>query len=217
MLFRSQAQKNGVKKFAFASSSCVYGNETSSAVDSHTLRLDTPYAINKLHGEYLVKFYHEYHGMDTTILRYFNSFGEGELPGRYRSVIPNFFSLAMQGRPLPITGGADISRDFNYIDNSVAGTIAAVEFPVSKGQTYNIGSGVDTKIVDLAEMINEITGSKAGIEMGKRRKWDTIPNRRADISKTERDLDYRPVIDLPNQLRATCEWLKKHEQYFQPL
>ncbi len=208
------ARKADVKKFVFASSSCVYGNAKSYDVGTKDFHLDTPYAINKLHGEYLVNFYREHHGMNTTILRYFNSFGPGELPGRYRNVIPNFFARAMNGQDLPITGDETVSRDFNYVENTAQGTILAAEKPISAGKIYNIGSGNEITIVELAKKINAITGNKAGITMHPARVWDSIKNRCADISLTVKELGYKPVIDFDAQLQVTYQWLKEHQKHF---
>ncbi|MEQ1849559.1 MAG: NAD-dependent epimerase/dehydratase family protein [Candidatus Peribacteraceae bacterium] len=209
-----QSRLSGVEKFVFASSSCVYGNATSFAVDTRDFHLDTPYAVNKLHGEYLAHFYHDYHDMNVTVLRYFNSFGPGELPGQYRNVVPNFFALAMQGKPLPITGNANIARDFNYVENTIRATLLAAESQESKGRILNIGSGQETKIVDLASMINDITGNTAGIVMHEARSWDTIERRCADISETEKVLGYTPIIDLRKQLESTYEWLQRYQILF---
>ncbi len=208
------ARRAGVKKFVFASSSCVYGNAKSYSVDTNEYHLDTPYAINKLHGEYLVRFYHEHHGMNATILRYFNSFGPGELPGRYRNVIPNFFLRAIRKQPLLITGDKVTSRDFNSVENTVQGTLLAAEKEIANGKTYNIGSGHEVRIVELAEIINRIAGSDAGMEIAPYRPWDSIKNRKADISKTVEELGYKPVIDFEPQLRATYEWLRKNQSLF---
>lgn len=208
------AHRAGVQKFVFASSSCVYGNAKSYSVDNTDYHLDTPYAINKLHGEYLVNFYHEHHGMNTTILRYFNSFGPGELPGRYRNVIPNFFQRAMRGDVLQITGDETTSRDFNYMENTVQGSLLACEKEIANGKIYNVGSGNEIRIVQLAEMINRIAENSAGIEFKPYRVWDSIKNRRADISKTQQELGYSPVIDFEPQLLKTYEWLKQYEELF---
>ncbi len=207
------ARNAKAKKFVFASSSCVYGHAENYSVDNRDFKLDTPYAINKLHGEYLVEFYHRHHGMNTTILRYFNSFGPGELPGRYRNVIPNFFSLAMRGDVLPITGDERTSRDFNYVSNTVQGTLLAVEKSVSNGKIYNVGSGDEITIVELAKKINALAGNKAGTVFRPVRAWDSIRNRRADISKTVAELGYKPVIDFDVQLAATFDWLAKHSAH----
>ncbi len=208
------SKKGNVGKFIFSSSSCVYGSGRDFSVDTKDFHLDTPYAINKLHGEYLVEFYNSYHGLPTTTLRYFNSFGPGELPGAYRNVVPNFFALAMQGKPLPITGDRETSRDFNYVENTVTATILAALSDVSNGKTYNVGSGKETTIVSLAEAINKITGNTAPIEFKPVRKWDSINHRCADISVTQKELGYAPVIDLEAQLQKTYEWLKTHEAHF---
>lgn len=208
-----RAHKAGVQKFVYASSSCVYGNESSDTMKA-SLHLDTPYAINKLHGELLTNFYHQYHGMPTVVLRYFNSFGPGELPGRYRNVIPNFFARAMKGMDLPITGDETISRDFNYVGNTIAGTLLAAESDISNGQTYNIGSGKETLIIDIAKRINALTGNTAGITMHPRRAWDTIAHRTSDIRKTRDDLGYVPEIDLDKHLAETYTWLKEVQPYF---
>lgn len=208
------ARISGVKKFVFASSSCVYGNAKSYAVTNTQYHLDTPYAINKLHGEFLVRFYHEHHGLNAVILRYFNSFGPGELPGQYRNVIPNFFMKAMRGEVLPILGDKSTSRDFNFVQNTVQGTMLAAASAKSVGKVYNIGSGDEITIFRLAEMINEMTGNTAGIEFRPRRSWDTITNRCADIALTTEELGYKPVIDLKPQLEQTYQWLKEHRRHF---
>lgn len=208
------ARRGGATKFVFASSSCVYGNSENFSPETLKFHLDTPYAINKLHGEYLVKFYHDYHGMNATVLRYFNSFGPGELPGQYRNVVPNFFARAMKGLPLPITGSPDATRDFNFVDNVVQGTILSVEVPESAGRIYNIGSGEETSIGRLAELINGITGNIAGTEIREQRSWDSIMRRKADITRTKEELGYEPVMDLSSQLQATYDWLKENKHYF---
>ena len=208
------SRRASVKKFVFASSSCVYGNAKSYSVDNKDYHLDTPYAINKLHGEFLVEFYHKHHGLNTTVLRYFNSFGPGELPGRYRNVIPNFFAMAMQKKSLPISGDETTSRDFNYVENTALGTILAAEKEIANGKIYNIGSGHEVTIVELAKLINKIAGNDAGITFVPKRSWDTIKNRRADVSKTEKELGYKAVVDFEKQLTATYEWLKQYQDYF---
>jgi UDP-glucose 4-epimerase len=206
----------GVDRFVFASSSCVYGHTDTFDVTTTKFLPETPYAVNKLHGEFQVGFYHQFHKMHTVVLRYFNSFGPGELPGRYRNVIPNFFLMAMRGEALPITGDETTSRDFNYVDNTVEATLLSALSDKSGGRTYNVGSGRETPIHVLATKINALTGNKAGIIFKPARSWDTINRRVADISRTVEDLGYEPDTDLDAQLEATYKWLKDNEKHFPP-
>lgn len=208
------SRRANVQKFIYASSSCIYGKATMQPTDVQIAELDTPYAINKLHGEYLTNFYCDYHDLNTTVLRYFNSFGPGEIPGAYRNVIPNFFMQAMNGQSLCITGTDDITRDFNYVENTVSGTLLAAIVPESRGKTYNIGSGIETRVFDIAQSINSITGNTSPIKLLPARTWDSIPHRCANISSTVEELGYNPVIDLESQLQTTYEWLRTHNNIF---
>lgn len=204
-----KAKMYNVNKFIFASSSCVYGNVDGEIHENITdFKLDTPYAITKLLGEKYVNFFHEYHKLNTSILRIFNSFGPGENPGKYRNVIPNFFKKAMSNKPLVITGNGQETRDFNWVKNTTQGFILAAEKKEAIGETFNIGSGKETKIIEIAECINNITGNVSKIEFKDRRDWDIVINRKANISKAENLLNYKPINDLEKHLKLTYDWLK---------
>jgi nucleoside-diphosphate-sugar epimerase len=170
--------------------------------------LDTPYAITKLLGERYVTYFHEHYGLPTVALRYFNSYGPGEFPGKYRNVIPNFFYKAVKGLPLIITGTGDETRDFNFIDDAVVGTILASEVEAAVGQTFNIGSGKETRILKIAEEINRITNNKGGIQFKEKRKWDSITTRVSSIERAKRLLGYSPQTDLSVGLQTTYDWIK---------
>lgn len=204
------SQKHGAKRFVYASSSCVYGNVSGPVRENAKLQLDTPYAVTKLLGEHYTSFFHEYYGLPTAVLRIFNSFGPGERPGRYRNVIPNFFAAAMKGRPLQITGTGKETRDFNWVGNTVQGLLLAAEKEKAIGETFNIGSGAATQVIKVAELINSITGNKAGITFAERRKWDKVMHRKADITKAKRLLGYKPETGLQKHLKLTYEWLRQH-------
>jgi nucleoside-diphosphate-sugar epimerase len=122
--------------------------------------------------------------------------------------------MAMQKKSLPISGDETTSRDFNYVENTALGTILAAEKEIANGKIYNIGSGHEVTIVELAKLINKIAGNDAGITFVPKRSWDTIKNRRADVSKTEKELGYKAVVDFEKQLTATYEWLKQYQDYF---
>ena len=199
-----------VKKFIYSSSSCVYGNRNEMLSEScREYSLDTPYAITKLLGERYVNYFHDHHKLPTVIVRYFNTFGPGEFPGKYRNVIPNFFFRAMQKMPLIITGTGEETRDFNFISNSVEGTLLAAKSLKAVGKTYNLASGVETKIITLARMINEITHNPVPMQFTEKRSWDSVKKRLADIRLSRKDLGYDPEVNLKDGLKKTFLWLKK--------
>jgi UDP-glucose 4-epimerase len=201
----------GVKRFVFASSGCsVYGSQAPLPLreDFVSIHLDTPYQLNKLVGELYCNYFQDYYKMPVAICRYFNVYGPGEVPGRYRNVIPNFTWWAMHGQALPITGTGEETRDFTYVDHIVDGTLRMGVMEEAIGQAVNLASETETRIIDLANWINEITGNKAGIEYGERRDWDKTIRRRACIEKACSILGYKPRVDLKTGLRTVFDWLK---------
>ena len=198
-----------VERFVYVSSSCVYGNKDYPLhEDDPEYNLDTPYAITKLLGERYTTFFHNHYHLPTVILRYFNAYGPGEYPGKYRNVIPNFFALAMQGKPLPITGTGEETRDFTFNQDTVAGTISSAEAAEAVGQIFNIGSGRETKILELAEKVNALTANPAGIEFKASRSWDLIRRRIASIERARQTYGYAPRVALDEGLQRTYTWLK---------
>ena len=202
--------KNNVKRFIYISSSCVYGNRPGSLSEKiKDFRLDTPYAITKLLGERYTSFFQEYYKLPTVIIRIFNSYGPGEMPGKYRNVIPNFIQKALNKEKLPITGTGEETRDLNYVGDIVNGLILAAENEKAVGEVLNIGSGKETKIIDLANKINKLTKNPAGIEMTEKRDWDNVKKRKANIKKAKEVLDYKTDKKLNKGLKQTIGWLKK--------
>lgn len=198
-----------VEKFVFASSGCsVYGNKAPLPLreDFVSLHLDTPYQIHKLLGELYCNFFSNYSGLPVVIMRYFNVYGPGEVPGKYRNVIPNFIWWALQKQQLPITGTGEETRDYTFVDDIVDGTLKAGVIPEALGEAINIASETETKVIDLADMINELTGNDSGVKFVGRRKWDKIVRRRASIEKAKKILGYEPKIGIKEGLEKTVDW-----------
>lgn len=202
------AKRHGIKKIVYTSSSCVYGNKPGELkVETKEYSLETPYAITKLLGERYMTFFHEHYGLNVTIIRYFNVFGPGERPGKYRNVIPNFIYMAINKQALTVCGKGEETRDFNFVDNAVAGTIATAISEKSNGRIYNLGTGRETRIIEIAEIINRVTNNTAGIEFIPMRSWDNTNSRRAGIKEAIEDLGYCPVVDLEGQIENTYRWI----------
>ena len=202
-----------VERFVFASSGCsVYGSSAPLPLkeDYVSLHLDTPYQLNKLVGELYCNYFSDYYKMPVAIARYFNVYGPGEFPGKYRNVIPNFLYWAMHGQPLPITGTGEETRDFTFVEDIVDGTLRMGVLPEAVGEAINLASETETRIIDLAKWINEITGNKTQLKFREKRDWDKVTRRRASIDKAKRLLGYQPKTDMKKGLEAVHSWFKQN-------
>ncbi len=206
------SQLAGVKRVVYASSGCsIYGSNAPLPLTEEfmSLHLSSPYQITKMLGELYSNFFEHHYGLPVVKTRFFNSYGPGEIPGQYRNVIPNFIFWAMQGRPLPITGTGEETRDFTYVGDIVDGLLRAGFFEAAVGQEFNLASGRETKIVDLARMINEQTGNQAGILFSERRKWDTKPRLLASVERAKGLIGYQPNTPFEEGLKNTVAWFRE--------
>jgi UDP-glucose 4-epimerase len=204
----------GVERFVFASSGCsVYGCKAPLPLkeDYVSLHLDTPYQITKLLGELYCSYFHDYYGLPVTIARYFNVYGPGEVPGKYRNVIPNFIWWALHEKPLPITGTGEETRDFTYVKDVVNGTLRMGVVKEAVGEAINLASETETRVIDLANWILELAGNKAKIVYGVQRDWDKVMKRRASIEKARRVLGYEPEVDMRTGLKNTYAWVLQNK------
>ena len=203
------------ERLVFASSGCsVYGSEAPLPLkeDFISIHLDTPYQITKLLGEVYCNFYVDYYKLPIVIARFFNVIGPGEIPGAYRNVIPNFIYWALHNRKLPITGTGEETRDFTYVDDIVDGLLRMGINPKIIGEAINLASNNETKIIDLANMINNLTGNKVGIVFKERRDWDRIIRRCASVEKAKELIGYEPKIGVEEALPIILRWFKENEE-----
>lgn len=203
---------SGVERLVYASSGCsVYGKSPLPLrEDFLSIDLDTPYQITKMLGELYGNFYRNYYGLAVVRTRFFNSYGPGEVPGRYRNVIPNFIYWAMRGEPLPITGSGSETRDWTFVGDIVDGLLRAGSVPEAVGEAFNLASGSETRVIDVARWINEETANRSGIRHVERRKWDTKERLLASIEKAKIVLGYEPQTDFRVGLRWTIDWFRAH-------
>ncbi|HZY93725.1 MAG TPA: NAD-dependent epimerase/dehydratase family protein [Candidatus Bathyarchaeia archaeon] len=202
-----------VERFVFASSGCsVYGSNAPLPLrEEHvSLHLDTPYQITKLLGELYCNYFYDFYALKVAVPRFFNVYGPGEVPGRYRNVIPNFIFWAFNKLPLPITGTGEETRDFTYVGDVVDGVINSAVFKSAIGEPFNLASGRETRVLELAETINKLTGNASGIVFQKKRDWDKSTRRRASIEKAQKVLNYKPSADLETGVRNTISWFKEN-------
>ena len=205
------SRKAKVKRFVYTSSSCIYG-DTSHPINENMVgdRLDTPYAVSKLTGEHYVRFFYEFHGMPTVVLRLFNSYGPGEYPGKYRNVIPNFIYLALNDKPLVVTGTGEETRDYTYVDDTVNALKLAMSHPAAPGQVFNTGTSRETTLNELIETLRAVIGVPLRVEYRQRRNWDRILRRCSDITRIRETLGYQTTTGLREGLGVTVEWFRKN-------
>ncbi|MFC2041755.1 NAD-dependent epimerase/dehydratase family protein [Chloroflexota bacterium] len=203
----------GVKRVVYSSSGCgVYGLDSKMPFEEHdiSISLHTPYQVTKLLGELYTNYFHNLKGLSIANARFFNVFGPGEVPGRYRNVIPNFFYWAMNKQPLPITGDGAETRDWTYVDDIINGLLAMGVKEAAVGEAINLGSGQEHKVIDMANTINELTGNPAGVKYVARRDWDVKHRLLSSIKKAGKLLDYQPQMQFVSGLKRVHEWFVEH-------
>jgi nucleoside-diphosphate-sugar epimerase len=208
-----RSHRAGVDRFVFASSGCgIYGNEVPMPFSEEyvSTQLYTPYQVTKMLGELYTNMYHNLYGLPIVNARFFNSYGPGEVPGKYRNVIPNFFYWAMGHQPLPITGSGDETRDFTYVGDIVAGLLACASFPEAVGEAFNLAAGREIRIIDLANRVNELTKNDAGVVFKERRDWDKKNRLVASVEKARRILHYKPMTTFNEGLNQVHVWFKQN-------
>ncbi len=203
------AQLTGVKRFVYSSSGCgVYGLDSKMPFKEHdiSIMLHTPYQVTKLLGELYTNYFYNLYGLPIVNARFFNLFGPGEVPGKYRNVIPNFFYWAMTGNQLPITGDGSETRDWTYVTDIVRGILAMGIEEEAVGEAINLGSGKDNRVIDMANTVNELTGNQKGIKYVPRRNWDAKTKLLSSIEKARDLINYKPKMKFKDGLKITHNW-----------
>jgi nucleoside-diphosphate-sugar epimerase len=206
-------RQRGVERVVYASSGCsVYGSQAPLPLteDYVSIMLDTPYQITKLLGELYCNFFHSFYGVPTVRARFFNVYGPGEVPGRYRNVIPNFIYWSSHGAPVPITGTGGETRDFTFVEDIVEGLLACGVLPEAIGDAFNLASGQETSVNQIVGHLERALNRRVDLVRTERRKWDRITRRRASIEKAQRMLGYQPHVNMEQGIRETVAWFGAH-------
>ena len=203
------AQMVNVDRFVYSSSGCgVYGLESKIPFEEHdvSIHLHTPYQITKLLGELYTNYFHSMYDVPIVNARFFNVFGPGEVPGKYRNVIPNFMYWSMKGLPLPITGNGSETRDWTYVGDIIDGLLTMGIKKEAIGEAFNLGSGKEHTVLEMATLINKLTGNSKGIKFTERRDWDVKTRLCSSIGKAQKALGYQPRMDFEVGLKNVHQW-----------
>ena len=206
------ARQNGVKKFVYASSSSVYGDEPNlPKTEGREGNLLSPYALTKRCDEEWAKQYTMHYGLDTYGLRYFNVFGRRQTPdGAYAAVIPKFIKLLLRGEQPTINGDGRQSRDFTYIENVIEANLkACLASHEAAGQAYNIAYGGREYLIDIYYGLTKALDVDISPNFGPDRAGD-IKHSNADISKAKEMLGYDPEWSFEKGIKAAVEWYREN-------
>jgi nucleoside-diphosphate-sugar epimerase len=212
-----------VRKLVYAGAGCAVAEKTyddAAATDEEapiSLKMDSPYSISKIVGEFYSVYYQTRHGVPVVRARFQNVYGPGEILGAgrwrgtpatvWRNVTPTFVYKSLAGESLPLEAGGESSRDFIFVEDICRGLIACAIRGVP-GDVYNIASGVETRIADLAALIDELTGNHTPVTILPRRDWDNSGKRFGNPEKARRELGFSAHVALREGLARTVEWTR---------
>jgi UDP-glucose 4-epimerase len=227
-LYEALKDHDRLRRIVYASAGCTVAEKTfegASATQEDapvSLYLDSPYQISKIVGEYYSNYYFQRHALPTVKARFQNVYGPGEVLGAgrwrgtvntvWRNVTPTFIYKALSHEALPVENGGIASRDFIYVGDMAQGLIACA-LRGEPGGVYNLASGVETSIRELAELVNELTGNPTPIALAPARDWDHSGQRFGDTSKSRSELGFEAKVPLREGLERTIAWTRENREF----
>lgn len=222
-LFERLKHFTRIRRVVYAGAGCAVAAKTfddPTPTDENapiSLSMDSPYSISKLVGEFYAQYYFERHQLPTVRARFQNVYGPREILGAgqwrgtsatvWRNVTPTFIYKALQGESLPLEGGGETGRDFIYVDDLVEGLVACA-LRGTAGDVYNLATGVEITIRELADRINAATGNPTPVTILPRRTWDRSGRRFGDPTKARTQLGFEARISHEEGIRRTVEWTR---------
>jgi UDP-glucose 4-epimerase len=216
-----------MKRLVYSASGCVLAPHTfddAKPVEEDgdaPFDLDSPYQISKIVGEFYCVYYHRHHGVPTVRARFQNVYGPGEILGAgqwrgtpatvWRNVVPTFVYRALHGLPLHVDNGGAASRDFVFVEDIVEGLVACA-LRGQPGDVYNLASGQETSVADLAKLVNRLAGEHSAIELTPARPWDRAGRRVGSTRKSREALGFEARTPLEDGLARTIGWTKANMQ-----
>ncbi len=199
------AERNGVRKFVFGSSSSVYGQAPPPFREDAPLAPISPYASTKASGELLAHTYSHLYGMRVVCLRFFTVYGERQRPDL---AIHKFARMIAGRKPIPVYGDGSAERDFTHIDDILQGVMAAIEYDATPFEIINLGESQTVTVNRMIELLEEALGLKALIERCPPQPGD-MPLTHADITKARKLLGYQPTTPIETGIKKFADWFKQ--------
>jgi UDP-glucose 4-epimerase len=216
-----------LKKVVYAAAACAVAEKTYDAPTATTedqpvtLYHDSPYSISKIIGELYGNYYFQRYELPFVKARFSNAYGPREILGAgqwrgtlhtvWRNVTPTFIWRALHGEALPLDNGGNASRDFIFVEDMARGLMACA-LKGEVGGVYNLATGKETTVLDLAKLINEFTGNTTPLDLKPARDWDRSGKRFASTEKSEKQLGFTAQVDIREGVRRTVEWTKANAE-----
>ncbi len=216
VLLAARSHMERVRRVVYSSSASVYGNPRYLPInEDDRISILSPYASSKMGGENYCRAFSENYGVPTTIVRYSNVYGEGQSPTNpYCGVIAKFMDSAAQGKPLCIHGDGYQTRDYTYVSDAVEATLLAGSTVQAENQVFNVGTGMETSVLGLAQIINTLYGGGCEIVHIERRDIDNVRRRVLNIEMARSRLRWIPQVPLAKGLEMTKQWLSRSPSQF---
>jgi nucleoside-diphosphate-sugar epimerase len=204
----NMAAEKKIQRFVYASSNNVYGPPRRLPVkeeDSYNPR--SPYDYSKVVAEHFVKSFNQHKNLPTVILRSWNLFGPHDQPTR---AVPRFITACLANEPIPLYNGGRDADNFYHVNNYCEAATLALSSPEAVGEVFNVGTGQETTVRQLAEIVKQITGSRSKLQiLPPRTSLEAKPRRtNPSIAKIRRVLGYKPVLGLREGLDQTSQWYR---------
>jgi len=222
-LFDRLKDMKRLKKVVYAAAACAVAEKTYDAPTATTedqpvaLYHDSPYSISKIIGELYGNYYFKQHNLPFVKARFSNVYGPREILGAgqwrgtvhtvWRNVTPTFIWRSLNNEALPLDNGGNASRDFIFVEDMARGLMACA-LNGKAGEIYNLATGKETSILELATLINEFTGNKMPVDLRPARDWDRSGKRFASTEKASRELGFTAKIDIRDGVQRTVEWTR---------
>ena len=204
------SRRRPLPRIVFTSSASIYGNPRGLPIsEDDAISILNPYAASKLAGESYCNAFYEMYQLPVAMVRYSNIYGVNQSPRNpYCGVVSKFFVSCMNGDAMQIHGSGLQTRDFTYVDDAVEATLLAALTPRAEGEVFNVGSGCETSVRDLAKQVALAVGASSKVEYVDRRDIDNVQRRVMSIEKARRILRWVPATPLDTGLARTYEWLR---------
>jgi len=206
--FLELAVEKGVKKIVFPSSGgTVYGNPVTLPIpETHPTDPKCAYGINKLMIEKYLHLFHTLHGLEYTVLRCGNPYGERQRTDWVQGAVAVFLGRLLRDRPITVWGDGTTARDYFHISDLVSAFVRVIEED-TKSKIYNIAGGRALSLNELLSVIRDVTGKHPQVEYTASRKLD-VPENCLDIGLAQKELSWHPQVDIREGIGRTWEWLR---------